>query len=448
MALENIAAERQHKLSVIQTEYDSLSNYSEKLEFVFNLLKTSQSYYLEWKGNNFLNRDYLNELQNQLSSTVKNDDDFVDFIDSNLTSKIESGHVFVRPRNFNIADAIAVTEREREIFEPFKNNNVEVSFLEDSVVIKVKSFANQRIAKDGYIFESLESYLKQNEVENVILDIRGNGGGSDEYFKNFSCFTDQTLPFKSECHDLFLDRNYSEIWEPIPASPDAKRYQKFLLVDNNVFSAAETLAKFCKQSGYATVVGEATLGEGGYGRTPFNIQLTSGEYHGEREHEIRQNGQIGENIGINFPTEAPINEKGEIQYEGFYNTIPDIECPKDQALDVVLSEIQNKRANDKLIQQNAIEQISENQFSELSGVNISKPFDQRSNAEVEIAHQIREKNTIIHRQQESGKVLTKSNSFSNSGFVMIFLVSMFSGMFIGIFISIKYILTLIVNLNN
>lgn len=341
MDVEEFIKERKDKEQELQKKYDNLNNYIDKLEFVYKILVTSQTPYLEWKKNNFFSNDYLEFLKAKLSKEVNSDDEFIDFIDKYLISKINNDHIGIGPLEYD--DLEETTEEQQiqnnESYDKFKNENVEIIFTEDSVIIKIKSFKKAFIEDDKYIFDNLSLYLKDNDVNNIIIDIRNNGGGSDAYFKHFSCFTDETLDFHDRLYDLFLQKEIDFTWNPIPASSIKKHYNKYLLVNKEVFSTAETLAKFCKQTGYATIIGESTLGDGG-GFSLFHIKLANGVYNGKQSNKyIEEWKLIGKNMGIYFSTEAPINEKGKIQFDGYFNTVPDIKCRSKDALNIALQHI-------------------------------------------------------------------------------------------------------------
>ena len=133
---------------------------------------------------------------------------------------------------------------------------------------------------------------------------------------------------------MYLDQEISVPWKPIPKGKNKRQYSRYLLIDGKVFSTSETLAKLCKQTGFATLIGEPTRGEGN-AFTPYKLVLCD---------QIDTDEAVIKGIYLNFPTDAPVNENGEIDYERFYNTSPDIECPSEQALEVALNLI---RQNEK-----------------------------------------------------------------------------------------------------
>lgn len=316
-------------------------DYKQRLIYIYNILLQSQKLYLDYKNISLFTNEYLEQLLAELDDNI-NESEFINFIEEKIVSKMPSDHIYIYPLVWEKEDGGRLENIEnQELNEPFKNNNVEISFIDNNVVIKIHSFSHERIGKDAYLFDNLDQCLKENEIDNIIIDIRGNGGGSDAYFRHFSIFTDEDVNFNDATYDLFMQQDLSIDWTPIPKGNNPKHYNKYLLIDKKVFSTAEKLAKCCKQTGYATLIGETTKGEGN-GFTPHKLKLSEGVYQTKRAETIRgKYGVIGKQVVLNFPTDAPINELGKIDYENFYNTKPDIECFSEDALDVALK-ITNK----------------------------------------------------------------------------------------------------------
>lgn len=173
------------------------------------------------------------------------------------------------------------------------------------------------ISKDEKI---LKDYLEKiKEYQALIIDIRGNGGGDSSYFTNF--FYPLIIPetMKSDCYlfykngsyvqkcidlNIKIGNTYQLVKEmdlsKIPKLPDevakdftycnessiiinpAKdgvNYQGnvYLLVDEKVYSSAEMMAIFSKDSGFATLIGETTGGDG-LGSDPIIAALPNSGY--------------------------------------------------------------------------------------------------------------------------------------------------------------------------
>lgn len=137
------------------------------------------------------------------------------------------------------------------------------------------------------------------DYPHLILDITGNGGGSDAYWQNVVrhlleediVWEQLTLLPSSPYVDAYLDfvfpketRESLEIVQNLPAfkkkdltylhsaagastsfAPDGSGFagKIWLLVDEGVYSSSESFAMFCKDSGFASLVGQQTGGDGG-----------------------------------------------------------------------------------------------------------------------------------------------------------------------------------------
>ncbi len=155
--------------------------------------------------------------------------------------------------------------------------------------------------------DSVFSILKNENVENLIVDIRGNGGGNDpndlllysyltrrEFKENKTAFTlFQEIPFKQyyvdddveeltndlkQEHSLLRDGKYyqneafNKAWKP---KLNAFRGKIILLIDAHVASAGSLFAALFKSDDEGLVIGEESLG-GYYGHTghiPMTYEL-------------------------------------------------------------------------------------------------------------------------------------------------------------------------------
>ncbi|WP_026665358.1 S41 family peptidase [Butyrivibrio sp. FC2001] len=167
----------------------------------------------------------------------------------------------------------------------------------DTLYLKISSFGWDLIYRDrDIIYESLEQYP---ETKHIIFDITGNSGGSNyywtdnlispfgghydyeirNYYKSSPLFEEYrsnivTFPVSDLSdapdwvEDLGLDR-YSKLIYSIPydyyeGKTVNKEIKRWVLTSGNVYSAAETFTGFCKATGWATIVGTQTSGDGNH----------------------------------------------------------------------------------------------------------------------------------------------------------------------------------------
>lgn len=188
-------------------------------------------------------------------------------------------------------------------------DNITTQVLENGKIayMKVRSFNyfNEQADKEQ-VFAFIKANLK---AKALIIDIRENGGGSTDYFKNLLVEPLLKKPLTITRYNLMrLGTNNKAYIEAIEkANPGALRpiselnpehfpkaqsevftlfdyYIKdtmtyrpqnsmafegniYLLVSNRVYSASEAFASFCKDTGFATLVGQQTGGDG-YGTDP------------------------------------------------------------------------------------------------------------------------------------------------------------------------------------
>ena len=253
-----------------------------------------------------------------------------------------------------------------EIEEDLENQilpEVETKYYKDShaVYFHFKSFAYEIENRDATIITDYIHSLEE-PVDNIIIDITGNTGGSTEYWKNnivvpiggektyYDYVFFQDTPVNQRAY--FLAKEYSDR-EYIPAQSindrdNGYQYNDFticsrwkfgisegkntqniiqnnphiwLLVDEQVYSAADNFAIYCQKTGWATVIGNRTMGDG-LGINPSIISL-------------KNTGLI-----IRFSTCSVINKDGELN--AIYGTIPDILCkPNETPLKRCLKLIDN-----------------------------------------------------------------------------------------------------------
>ncbi len=210
----------------------------------------------------------------------------------------------------------------------------------NTLYLKIPAFNGQTFAKDkNLLYDKLEEYP---ETKHVIFDISGNGGGDVTYglFYLVAPFGEQLdLPIRTYYKSSPLFDFYHSEWDTRPVSeledapewaadmgldryfdftystsdiecetlPNAENIDRWVLISRSCYSAAETFACFCKTTGFATLVGTKTSGDGIHTSPILLLLPDSGIL-------IRMSDGVGEN------PDGSIN--------AIHGTTPDITCKK------------------------------------------------------------------------------------------------------------------------
>ena len=218
----------------------------------------------------------------------------------------------------------------------------------NALYLRIPSFAHELIERDGIVIN--DALAKYPETKNIIFDITNNAGGSDYYwernlvaplggsysvsYRSYFKKSDITDRYYGdyESNDipddapewvaqLGLDRCFENRWTLPEEKSEEKDIKKWVLTSENVYSAADKFVNFCKQTGWATVVGTRTSGDG-LQSTPILLLLPDSGLL------VRFSAIAGENPGGNM------NAAG---------TMPDIVCVKNEnALDRCLEIIRGE----------------------------------------------------------------------------------------------------------
>jgi hypothetical protein len=217
--------------------------------------------------------------------------------------------------------------------EPDKGNLSSNILKKDEIAyIKINSFRQENITYDYEVLKLFYSDVK--DYKNIIIDLRGNGGGSDNYWmkniveplnnknlesKNYLLFSNTPEITKYVSLDGIYKASslISEVRElPELNQDDAKmlthvfistrtvkkssdfKGKVWVLVDEQVYSASETFAMFCKSTGFATIVGTNTSGDGG-GIDPmlFTLPNTGLLWRNSIFYSINPDGSNNEEMG-------------------------------------------------------------------------------------------------------------------------------------------------------
>lgn len=198
----------------------------------------------------------------------------------------------------------------KEYLNTFKTHRNNISFeLKDNIpYLKINSFNDNLVNdKEKYILfdrviygslnylKAIAEYINNNNYEDLIIDIRENSGGSDKFFLYLGLFSDKnyidSLKLKSNIGKIDIselnsfiskepeniddsiqrlksqDNTFYEIQKFIPdCNSTIKR--RYLLIGDRNYSTADALAKLAKRTGFATLIGTKTSGDG-EGITPY-----------------------------------------------------------------------------------------------------------------------------------------------------------------------------------
>ncbi|MBY3619162.1 peptidase S41 [Acinetobacter sp. CUI P1] len=228
------------------------------------------------------------------------------------------------------------------------SGNVEKAIIEPDQIayLGMRSFGGHLMEMDS---AEIRDFFKQvKNFKTLILDIRGNGGGSSDYWRIHIVPQLINKPTTYNTYYLYRGGDYAEAFmqarqlteglqpianikgENLPEIPPEaikifKNYNKkidivtpyhsvgfkgkiYLLVDRSVYSSSEGLAAFAKGTGFATVVGEKTGGDG-LGTDPLVAALPNSGYV------------------FRFSLQMGLNSDGSCNEE--VKTVPDIEVDPD-----------------------------------------------------------------------------------------------------------------------
>ena len=238
---------------------------------------------------------------------------------------------YVRPENPE--DLIQETDNEYpDVWAQYFSNT-------ETLYLRIQSFAHELIESNSVVIN--EAFEKYPEAENLIIDLTNNSGGDDNYWKqnlvaplggNYT-FSARTYIKKSDLTDkYFSERETSDIPDDAPVwveqlglnrclkndwiltdgSIQEKNIKKWALTSERVYSSADKFVNFCKRTGWATIIGTRTGGDG-LGSTPVLLMLPDS------------------GLLVRFSAEAGENPDGRLN--AAKGTLPDIVCISKDSFD-------------------------------------------------------------------------------------------------------------------
>lgn len=185
--------------------------------------------------------------------------------------------------------------------------SIETKILEPGKIayIAINSLDSQRYDEDKKTL--FDFYAQVKDYDHVIFDFTENGGGSMSYFNDLVAAPNTDKPLSVKTYQFMKGGDYNRSffhlsgWKPVSALPRLPRMNKddlaeldlykeetytvnpaeggkllngklWMLVSPNVFSSSEYAAMLCKATGFMTLVGTRTGGDG-IGSDPLPIVL-------------------------------------------------------------------------------------------------------------------------------------------------------------------------------
>lgn len=371
--ISSIGCSRSEESIVISDAPLTTEQKLEDFEYMYNLLKDNYPFFevnkrvhgIDWLSNK---EDYIERVKN-----TKNDHEFMNELNY-ILGDLNDGHTNVIPidsfkwyyylytdssykglkpwadvlkdkrvlHRYEFDESQADTvESEAYFGNRFPAYKTDILLPGEVAYLYIKSMDGNRVEEDGK--EIRKFYEEIKDFKKLIIDIRGNGGGSDMYWmknvieplakepltaKNYIFIRGEyNKPFYKargislkpidRINESILDEMPSEIVDDFdsyylssrrikPNDPIDFKGDIYLLVDGIVYSSAESFAAFCKDTGFATLVGEST-GGGGAGIDPFLFYLP--------------------NSGIVIRYSNALSLNGDFTINDEVKTIPHVEVP-------------------------------------------------------------------------------------------------------------------------
>ncbi|MEO9481833.1 MAG: S41 family peptidase [Ekhidna sp.] len=163
------------------------------------------------------------------------------------------------------------------IRKQYKGDLLSLEYSGDFAYMRIKTFGSQSLQRDGYDYKKFlkTSFkeLKNKETANLILDLRGNGGGRDNYgallvsylakdsygyFDNIQVTENYPGRSTKVGNTYFMTSHEGlSVWQP---QKDRFNGDVYVLIDGFSFSTCADVATVLHHHGWATFLGEETGG--------------------------------------------------------------------------------------------------------------------------------------------------------------------------------------------
>ncbi|WP_165372215.1 S41 family peptidase [Emticicia agri] len=223
-------------------------------------------------------------------------------------------------------------------YEKQRNNTKALQLIwlnASTALLQVRTFDESRIEREkidfGGFLDSAFTAINKRKIKNLIIDVRDNGGGADDYGALLYSYLSQK-PFRyflskaSNTHTVKLDEN--PLLGPQKPQPNSFKGQVSILTNGYSFSTTADFCATARHNKRATFIGEET-GGGYYGNTS-----------GGRTEVVLPNSQIVVQIPLykylNAVRKAEHSDRGIIPDYEVFASIEDILQQKDVELALAL----------------------------------------------------------------------------------------------------------------
>lgn len=202
---------------------------------------------------------------------------------------------FITRDNLKLTKNLTPVKYEQNSKGQQSSSSCEEKILKENKIayLKVKAMSSDTLQSDKK--KILDFYEKIKDYPYLIIDIRGNGGGNDEYWRSnitapliqegksssiamaykgkyikpflrgrgITTDSIEKLPEKfGSKYTASMERFLTTSTKVTPQNSVGFKGKIYLLVDDYVYSSSESFAAFCKGSGFAQIVGTTTGGDG------------------------------------------------------------------------------------------------------------------------------------------------------------------------------------------